>query len=171
MDEKELRKAKEIEETAKHIAEEEESTFLDRWLIEKYLKEKNSGVYKVFKKLENNFVTKLLEYELIGGMTTGRFQKRVGAALNENPLEYTTWSIFFGIGVSLVKYLYAYLTEDRRFIGFTSDPVEWWGHILFFSNFYRYAYLKILKQPISAPYIWPISAWFFIKNKFKKPAK
>jgi len=157
-----------IEEKVKQVAADEESTILDRWLIQKYLKEKNSGVYKAFKKLENNVITKLLEYELIGGMTTGSFQKRVGAALNEDPLEYTKWSIFFGLGVSMIKYLYAYLTEDRRFIGLTSAPVEWWGHVIFLSNFYRYGYVKILKQPISAPYVWPISAYFFIKNKFKK---
>jgi hypothetical protein len=152
------------------VSGEQDLTLLDKWLIKRYLEKKESRVYKLFMAFENNFMTKLLEYEMIGGMTTGRFQKRVGRALSRDPLEYTMWSIFFGLGLSMVKYIYAHLAEGAAFIDFTSDPVEWWGHILFLSNFFRYAYVKIIREPIPAPYIWPLSLFFYIRQSLFKRA-
>ena len=156
-----------IESTAKKIASRKDTTSFDRWLVQRYLKKKNSRTRKFLKALESNFLTKLLEYEIIGGMTTGSFQRKVASALGERPLEYTRWSIFFGFGMSALKYLYAWLAEGRPLITYTSPPVEWWGHVLFIANCYRYAFMKIKKDPISAIYIWPLSFYYYFKDKVK----
>ncbi len=142
-----------------------DNTVLDRWLIKRYLSKRRSRVRSVFKKLQGNFITKLLEYELIGGMTTGSFQKRIGKALNENPLEYTRYSILFGMLVTVSKYFYAYIINGVFIIGAAGPGFVWWGHLMLASNIYRFAHIKVFKKPISAVYIWPLSLFFRVKKR------
>ncbi len=142
-----------------------DNTLLDKWLIKRYLSKRQSRVRRFFKKLEGNFITKLLEYELIGGMTTGSFQARMGKALNENPLEYTRYSILFGMLVTISKYFYAYITKGVFIIGAAAPGFMWWGHLMLASNIYRFAHIKVFKKPIPAVYIWPLSLFFCVKKR------
>ncbi|MFP4466928.1 MAG: hypothetical protein ACLFP1_07750 [Candidatus Goldiibacteriota bacterium] len=149
-------------------AGQEDTGVLDKWLIERYFRKKTGKVYRFFKSLENNFITKLLEYSLIGGMTTGGFQKRLGKALGDDPLEYTLWSVFYGLVVNLGKYAYAYWAYGFSAVSFTAAPIELWGHALVLANIYRYIHAKAIKEPIGTPYVWVFSLFFLIKDRYKK---